>query len=147
MGIGVERHDGGVAVVTLSEEAARNAFSRTSIREISTVMGGLLDDPSCKAIVLTGTGRFFCTGADIDELSKAIGMDHRIGPHFLKASVGFGGSCFPKDIQAMISFGKTLNLDLSTLEGAWKTNLKVRPEKDWEKLEGRAVVRKKSIDS
>ena len=36
------------------------------------------------------------TGADIDELSKAIGMDHRIGPKFLKASVGFGGSCFQK---------------------------------------------------
>mgnify|MGYP000075000747 FL=1 len=36
------------------------------------------------------------TGANIDELSKAIGMDHRIGPHFLKASVGFGGSCFKK---------------------------------------------------
>ena len=36
------------------------------------------------------------TGADIDELSKAIGSDHRIGPHFLKASVGFGGSCFQK---------------------------------------------------
>ena len=36
------------------------------------------------------------TGADIDELSKAIGMDHRIGPHFLKASVGFGGSCFQR---------------------------------------------------
>ncbi|MEC8938549.1 MAG: enoyl-CoA hydratase/isomerase family protein, partial [Candidatus Thermoplasmatota archaeon] len=72
MGIGVERHDGGVAVVTLSEEAARNAFSRTSIREISTVMGGLLDDPSCKAIVLTGTGRFFCTGADVDEFADSI---------------------------------------------------------------------------
>tara|TARA_B100001059_G_scaffold235621_1_gene281925 strand:+ start:2215 stop:3549 length:1335 start_codon:yes stop_codon:yes gene_type:complete len=38
------------------------------------------------------------TEADIGELSKAIGMDHRIGPHFLKASVGFGGSCFQKDI-------------------------------------------------
>lgn len=38
------------------------------------------------------------TGANIDELSKAIGMDHRIGPHFLKSSVGFGGSCFQKDI-------------------------------------------------
>ena len=36
------------------------------------------------------------TGADIDELSKAIGMDHRIGPHFLKASVGFGGVVFKK---------------------------------------------------
>ena len=42
------------------------------------------------------------TGADIDELSEAIGMDHRIGPHFLKASVGFGGSCFQKDILNLV---------------------------------------------
>ena len=42
------------------------------------------------------------TGADIDELSKAIGMDHRIGSHFLKASVGFGGSCFQKDILNLV---------------------------------------------
>ena len=38
------------------------------------------------------------TGADIHELSRAIGMDHRIGSHFLNTSVGFGGSCFKKDI-------------------------------------------------
>ena len=38
------------------------------------------------------------TGAKINEISKAIGLDHRIGPHFLRASVGFGGSCFQKDI-------------------------------------------------
>ena len=42
------------------------------------------------------------TGADIDELSKAIGMDHRIGPKFLKASVGFGGSCFQKDVLNLV---------------------------------------------
>ena len=42
------------------------------------------------------------TGANIDELSRAIGMDHRIGPHFLKASVGFGGSCFQKDILNLV---------------------------------------------
>jgi len=42
------------------------------------------------------------TGANIDQLSKAIGMDHRIGPHFLKASVGFGGSCFQKDILNLV---------------------------------------------
>ncbi len=42
------------------------------------------------------------TGADIEELSKAIGSDHRIGPHFLKASVGFGGSCFQKDILNLV---------------------------------------------
>ena len=63
MGIAVERHDDGVAVVTLSEEASRNAFSRASIHEMSNVLGGLLDDSTCKAIILTGTGRFFCTGA------------------------------------------------------------------------------------
>jgi UDPglucose 6-dehydrogenase len=42
------------------------------------------------------------TGAKINELSKAIGMDQRIGPHFLKASVGFGGSCFQKDILNLV---------------------------------------------
>ena len=68
----VTRHDGGVAVVTLSEAAARNAFSRSSIHEIADVLGGLLDDPSCDGIVLTGTGRFFCTGADIDEFANSI---------------------------------------------------------------------------
>jgi len=42
------------------------------------------------------------TGADIKELSKAIGMDHRIGSKFLKASVGFGGSCFQKDVLNLV---------------------------------------------
>ena len=51
------------------------------------------------------------TGAKIDELSKAIGMDHRIGPHFLKASVGFGGSCFQKDILNIVYLCKYYGLD------------------------------------
>ena len=42
------------------------------------------------------------TEADINDLSEAIGMDHRIGPHFLKSSVGFGGSCFQKDILNLV---------------------------------------------
>ena len=54
--------------------------------------------------------------------------------------MGFGGSCFPKDIQAMIHFGKNLDVDMNTLLGAWATNLQVRPEKDWEYLKGRAVT-------
>ena len=55
----------------------------------------------------------FCekTGANIDELSKAIGMDHRIGPHFLKASVGFGGSCFQKDILNLVYLCKYYGLN------------------------------------
>jgi UDPglucose 6-dehydrogenase len=51
------------------------------------------------------------TGADIDELSKAIGMDHRIGPHFLKSSVGFGGSCFQKDILNLVYLCKFYGLE------------------------------------
>ena len=51
------------------------------------------------------------TGANIDELSTAIGMDHRIGPKFLKASAGFGGSCFQKDILNLVYLCKFYRLD------------------------------------
>tara|TARA_B100001029_G_scaffold117481_1_gene97373 strand:- start:24986 stop:26332 length:1347 start_codon:yes stop_codon:yes gene_type:complete len=51
------------------------------------------------------------TGADIDELSKAMGMDKRIGPYFLKASVGFGGSCFQKDILNLVYLCKYYGLE------------------------------------
>ena len=50
------------------------------------------------------------TGANINEVAKAIGMDSRIGPKFLKASVGFGGSCFQKDILNLVYIAKTYGL-------------------------------------
>ena len=50
------------------------------------------------------------TGADINEVSKAIGTDSRIGPKFLKASVGFGGSCFQKDILNLVYIAKSYGL-------------------------------------
>lgn len=50
------------------------------------------------------------TGANIQEVAKAIGMDSRIGPKFLKASVGFGGSCFQKDILNLVYIAKSLGL-------------------------------------
>ncbi|HCY80305.1 MAG TPA: nucleotide sugar dehydrogenase [Xanthomarina gelatinilytica] len=51
------------------------------------------------------------TGADVDEVAKAIGMDSRIGPKFLKASVGFGGSCFKKDILNLVYIAKSYGLN------------------------------------
>jgi len=51
------------------------------------------------------------TGADVSELAKAIGTDSRIGPKFLKASVGFGGSCFQKDILNLVYIAKSYGLD------------------------------------
>lgn len=50
------------------------------------------------------------TGADVDEVAKAIGMDSRIGSRFLKASVGFGGSCFQKDILNLVYICQHYNL-------------------------------------
>jgi len=51
------------------------------------------------------------TGADVDEVAYAIGTDSRIGPRFLKASVGFGGSCFRKDILNLVYICETYGLD------------------------------------
>jgi len=50
------------------------------------------------------------TGADVSEVAEAIGRDTRIGPKFLKASVGFGGSCFQKDILNLVYISECLNL-------------------------------------
>jgi UDPglucose 6-dehydrogenase len=40
-------------------------------------------------------------GADVEEVTRGVGLDHRIGPHFLRAGIGYGGSCFPKDASAL----------------------------------------------
>jgi len=50
------------------------------------------------------------TEADVTEVARAVGMDHRIGPHFLRAGVGFGGSCFRKDILNLAYLAETLGL-------------------------------------
>lgn len=51
------------------------------------------------------------TEANVDEVAKAIGMDSRIGPKFLKASIGFGGSCFQKDILNLVYIARSYNLN------------------------------------
>ena len=86
--------------------------------------------------------------ADWDIAIDGFVRDGRIGHSHLSipgpdGKYGFGGSCFPKDIQALIHFAKELQVETPTLQRAWNTNLLVRPEKDWEKLEGRAVVKKR----
>jgi len=84
-------------------------------------------------------------GADWDMAIEGFVRDGRIGHTHLSVpgpdgKFGFGGSCFPKDVQAMIHFAHTLGVSPNVLLGTWDTNLDVRPEEDWKKLKGRAVV-------
>jgi UDPglucose 6-dehydrogenase len=85
---------------------------------------------------------FICftdTNLESDFWDVRVGHSHLNVPGH-DGKYGFGGSCFPKDIQALIKCGDEFGVDMSVLKGSWKTNLKVRPERDWEQLKGRAVV-------
>ena len=85
------------------------------------------------------------SGVDWETAIDGFVRDGRVGHSHMNVpgpdgKFGFGGSCFPKDIRAIINYGESLGLKMNTLKGVWNTNLEVRPEKDWENLKGRAVV-------
>jgi UDPglucose 6-dehydrogenase len=61
-------------------------------------------------------------GADIEEIRRGIGADPRIGPKFLFAGVGFGGSCFPKDLQALLHTGREHDVPLSIVDAVERAN-------------------------
>jgi len=86
---------------------ASNAFLATKIsfiNEIANICEGL--------------------GANIDDVAKGMGMDHRIGPHFLRAGIGYGGSCFPKDTSALLKIARSVNCAFNLLESVMETNYK-----------------------
>jgi UDPglucose 6-dehydrogenase len=62
------------------------------------------------------------SGANVEEVANGIGMDNRIGRRFLNASLGFGGSCFPKDLSAFIRISDELGYDFSLLKEVQKIN-------------------------
>jgi len=91
--------------------------------------------------------KMICDGLDIDydKVVEYSTYDERLGKsHWAvpgpDGKLGFGGSCFPKDINALIHLAGELELCTEVLMGAWNTNLRVRPEEDWKELKGRAVV-------
>jgi UDPglucose 6-dehydrogenase len=61
-------------------------------------------------------------GANVEEVTHAMGLDPRIGTQFLKAGLGFGGFCFPKDIQAFISLAAAVGVDFEILKAAERVN-------------------------
>jgi UDPglucose 6-dehydrogenase len=61
-------------------------------------------------------------GIDVYDVMKGVGMDHRFNPRFLDAGLGFGGSCFPKDVSAIVEAGKSLGCSTEMLESVLKVN-------------------------
>jgi UDPglucose 6-dehydrogenase len=72
-------------------------------------------------------------GADVEEVTHAMGLDPRIGTQFLKAGLGFGGFCFPKDIQAFIHLSSTIGVEFDILKAAERVN-KQRLNRFFEKV-------------
>ncbi|WP_081237322.1 UDP-glucose dehydrogenase family protein [Streptomyces viridosporus] len=62
------------------------------------------------------------TGADIQRVSRAVGMDHRLGPHFLDAGLGYGGSCFPKDTRALRAMASNSGYPFQLLNAVIEVN-------------------------
>ena len=61
-------------------------------------------------------------GADVTEVARGMGIDKRIGPHFLQAGVGFGGSCFPKDVKALANMAQTHGMHPQLLNAVMEIN-------------------------
>jgi UDPglucose 6-dehydrogenase len=61
-------------------------------------------------------------GVDVYEVMRGVGLDHRISPHFLNAGIGFGGSCFPKDLMALIRLAEDMELDPILLKSVMEVN-------------------------
>jgi len=72
-------------------------------------------------------------GADVEEVTRAMGLDPRIGTQFLKAGLGFGGFCFPKDIQAFIHLASSVGVEFDMLKAAESVN-KQRIQRFFEKI-------------
>lgn len=84
-------------------------------------------------------------GIDYKKVVEYAVYDKRLGNSHWEApgpdgKFGFGGSCFPKDFNALIYFALENDVDVTLLMSVWEKNLKIRPEKDWEELKGRAVT-------
>jgi UDPglucose 6-dehydrogenase len=85
-------------------------------------------------------------GADVDQVRKAIGADRRIGPSFLFPGVGYGGSCFPKDVKALIRSAEDKGYDFKILHaveavnGSQKLRLVEKMEQHFKNLQGRTIA-------
>ena len=85
------------------------------------------------------------TGINYDHMITVLNQDERLGNTHWNVpghdgKFGFGGTCFPKDINALIQFGNMTGQNTPLLNAVWQKNLEMRPERDWELDKGRSVI-------
>ncbi len=103
----------------------------------------------CQALDAKGANLDFDKVIEYATLDKRLGDSHWKVPGPMPAddtgepAFGFAGSCFIKDLNALMALAKQVGVDPKTMRGAWEKNLEVRPQRDWERLIGRAVSKKK----
>jgi len=73
------------------------------------------------------------TGGNVRDVTKGMGMDDRIGPRFLHSGIGYGGSCFPKDVKALIHLSKQVSVPMPLVEATHDINQRQR-ERFFQKL-------------
>jgi UDPglucose 6-dehydrogenase len=95
----------------------------------------------CEALDNSGLNVDYDKVVEYAKYDKRLGESHWSVPG-PDGHLGFGGHCFVKDLNAMIKVADNLNVDTPVMDGSWKKNLEVRPERDWENLIGRAVSKK-----
>lgn len=83
-------------------------------------------------------------GANVGEIAKGMGLDDRIGSRFLHAGIGYGGSCFPKDVQALIETGKEYDYEFQIISATEKVN-ETQKTKVIEKLQKHLDISGKTI--
>lgn len=104
----------------------------------------------CQKLFEAGTDADYDRVVEIAQLDKRLGTSHWKVPGPMPAddtgelAFGFGGSCFIKDLNALMCTAHDLGVDPKVMSGVWQKNLEVRPNRDWEKLSGRAVSKKKT---
>jgi nucleotide sugar dehydrogenase len=142
---GGDTEDTSECVKLLSNVFPNKSYFMTDWRTAETVKYFINTFLACK-VSFANEMKLVCdkVGIDYDSVKELALQDKRIGDSHLAVpgpdgNPGFGGSCFPKDINAFISFAESAGCSVDVLKSAWNTNLKVRPAKDWEELKGRAI--------
>ena len=84
-------------------------------------------------------------GADITQIARGIGLDSRIGPRFLNAGIGWGGSCFGKDTSALISTALEYNLEMPIIQAAREVNYQLREDMVMRAQEKLKILKGKTV--